>query len=349
MTKRMEKNRLLTDILRSVSRSFYLTLRILPINLREPIAVAYLLARAADTIADTDAIAAEKRLHYLRQFQKQVMAMPSELALQEIADNLSDQQTNQNERYLLQSIYQVCMLLYRLWPEDQTRVKAVVATLTQGMEIDLTYFPSEKEGGIKAFKTEFELDDYIYHVAGCVGMFWTEMVMAHEPALYDWNKKHNINLGINFGKALQLTNILRDLPGDLRIGRCYLPHSALMLLGLKPEQLLESESSKQARPLLVFWLQTALNYYGDAEQYFVAIPRRCFRLRLSVLWPVLIGLATLGEISKNEQWLDPNSPNKVTRRWVYGMLLCSVPLSFSNRLTGFWMKWLRKNIVNVPK
>ncbi len=343
----MEKSKLLTDILQSVSRSFYLTLRILPVNIREPISVAYLLARVADTIADTDAIAAEKRLHYLRLFQKQVMEMPNEKSLQEIVDNLSEQQTNKDEQYLLKSIHQVCMLLYGLWPDDQARVKAVVATLIQGMEIDLTYFPSEKEGAVKAFKTEFELDNYIYHVAGCVGGFWTEVVMAHEPALHDWNKKHNINLGINFGKALQLTNILRDLPSDLRIGRCYLPDYELILQGLKPDMLLKSENSCKARPLLIAWLQTTINYYADAQQYFTEVPRHCFRLRLSVLWPILIGLATLAEISKSERWLDPESPGKVARRWVYGMLLCSIPLSFSNRLVVWWMNWLRRKIVMV--
>ncbi len=341
----MKKNKLLTEILRSVSRSFYLTMRVLPSNLREPIAVAYLLARAADTIADTDAIAAEKRLHYLRLFRDQVMEVPVEEALQEIVDHLSDQQKNRDERYLLESIYQVCMLVDGLWPEDQERVKRVVATLIQGMEIDLTYFPSEKEELVKAFKTKIDLENYIYHVAGCVGEFWTEVAMAHEPALHDWDKSQCINLGINFGKALQLTNILRDLPGDLCIGRCYLPGSELVLQALKPEQLLESENSLLARPLLTSWLQTAINYYGDAERYFIAIPRRCFRLRLSVLWPVLIGLATLVEISKNERWLDPESPSKVTRRWIYGMLLCSVPLSFSNHLMGLWMQWLRRKIV----
>src|ERR1700686_1008948 len=41
------------SILRSVSRSFYLSIRILPQRLREPVALAYLLARATDTVADT--------------------------------------------------------------------------------------------------------------------------------------------------------------------------------------------------------------------------------------------------------------------------------------------------------
>ncbi|SVB50912.1 uncharacterized protein METZ01_LOCUS203766, partial [marine metagenome] len=46
------RDRLLKDVLEGVSRSFYLTIRVLPKNLREPIGLAYLLARTADTIAD---------------------------------------------------------------------------------------------------------------------------------------------------------------------------------------------------------------------------------------------------------------------------------------------------------
>ena len=53
-------------ILKSVSRSFYLTIKFLPRPLREPVSLAYLLARATDTIADTAAIPATTRLTTLR-------------------------------------------------------------------------------------------------------------------------------------------------------------------------------------------------------------------------------------------------------------------------------------------
>src|SRR5688500_5034323 len=57
------------ELLASVSRSFYLTLKALPRQLREPISLAYLLARTADTIADTAAVPAEARLDCLQRFQ----------------------------------------------------------------------------------------------------------------------------------------------------------------------------------------------------------------------------------------------------------------------------------------
>ncbi|MCA1964642.1 MAG: squalene/phytoene synthase family protein, partial [Prosthecobacter sp.] len=53
------------QLLASVSRSFYLTLKALPAELREPISLAYLLARTADTIADTAEAPAALRLECL--------------------------------------------------------------------------------------------------------------------------------------------------------------------------------------------------------------------------------------------------------------------------------------------
>src|SRR5213075_3382565 len=55
-----------TVILRSVSRSFYLSIRFLPAQLREPIALAYLLARTTDSVADTPEIAGAVRMKVLK-------------------------------------------------------------------------------------------------------------------------------------------------------------------------------------------------------------------------------------------------------------------------------------------
>src|SRR3989442_15264375 len=61
---------LLGDLLRQVSRSFYLSLAVLPRPLREPIGLAYLLARAADTVADTRLIKCEGRLGHLETLRR---------------------------------------------------------------------------------------------------------------------------------------------------------------------------------------------------------------------------------------------------------------------------------------
>jgi farnesyl-diphosphate farnesyltransferase len=55
-----------TTLLRSVSRSFYLSIRLLPVQLREPVALAYLLARATDSVADTPGISVPVRIETLK-------------------------------------------------------------------------------------------------------------------------------------------------------------------------------------------------------------------------------------------------------------------------------------------
>lgn len=64
-----ERRRILGELLKSVSRAFYLSLRVLPAGLREPIGLAYLLARAADTVADTRLLPPDERLRHLLAFR----------------------------------------------------------------------------------------------------------------------------------------------------------------------------------------------------------------------------------------------------------------------------------------
>src|SRR5258708_910962 len=72
MLLRAVPDRSLDEILSGGSRSFYLSLAILPSSVREQMSIAYLLARAADTIADTKAIVPEQRLHLLKDLRSTV-------------------------------------------------------------------------------------------------------------------------------------------------------------------------------------------------------------------------------------------------------------------------------------
>ena len=128
-----------------------------------------------------------------------------------------------------------------LGQDDQGRIRDLVLTLTQGMRMDLTLFPAENEtaGELCALRSRTDLDLYTYYVAGCVGEFWTKTTVAHRPALQHWDLAAMADLGVRFGKGLQLTNILRDLAEDLRRGRCYLPQDDLNTLEVNPQELLE--------------------------------------------------------------------------------------------------------------
>ena len=108
------------------------------------------------------------------------------------------------------------------------------------MVFDLTTFPTPESGRTGALDTLDDLDRYTYLVAGCVGEFWTDVMIAHERAVRDWDRDRMIYLGVRFGKALQMTNIIRDVPKDLRAGRCYIPREILESVGQTPEDLAES-------------------------------------------------------------------------------------------------------------
>ena len=343
---RRERRRLLRATLRDVSRSFYLSIRVLPKGLQEPVGLAYLLARAADTIADTALLRPDDRLRLLLLFRAQLECSPSPEALAEIESALGGAGDDRADAHLrlLGSLAQALALLDSLPPADAERVRRVVVTLTRGMEMDLTTFPPEDSGKLAALNSVKDLDRYTYLVAGCVGEFWTDIIVARTPSLRSWDRQRMSDLGVRFGKALQMTNILRDVPRDLRIGRCYIPSDMLARAGLTPEGLLERGNSDAARSVMATGVEIALGHIAAAEEYVLAVPRRCLRLRLAALWPLLLAIATLTELSRSEAWLDPHRVYKVRRRSVYAMMALSLLMGRSNTAVRTWLALARKGL-----
>src|SRR6185503_12981205 len=107
---------LLGDLLSSVSRTFYLTLRILPSSIRPQIGLAYLLARATDTIADTQAVPLEDRLNVLALYRNRILDRASApIRLEQFAkagpSGKTDGEPSQAERMLLGRIEEAIALL----------------------------------------------------------------------------------------------------------------------------------------------------------------------------------------------------------------------------------------------
>lgn len=266
----VRQQELIGPLLKEVSRSFYLTLRVLPKEIRPQISLAYLLARATDTIADTKVVPRERRLELLRQMQAGEIKAVAELVAH---------QALPAERTLLQRLDESCAMLKSFPQGDQKRIGDLWQTIIAGQVFDLERFPGE----LTALADEAELDRYTYLVAGCVGEFWTRMCAAH---LSSWNPASTEELGIRFGKGLQLVNILRDLPRDLQIGRSYLPVS-------EPRRLLEAQNFPEIQSLYNRWLDTAVEHLDAGWQYTMAIPGKLWRLRLACTWPIWIGLETI--------------------------------------------------------
>ena len=311
---------LLTSLLRDVSRSFYLTMRMLPGPVRGQIGVAYLLARTSDTIADTELVEAPWRLEALGAVRERILGLkdgPLPLA------RLQAGQALPAERILLERCEATLRLLLELEAADRRLVRDVLEIIISGQELDLQRFGAANADQIVALRTGEELDDYTYRVAGCVGEFWTKICASHLWPGAGWEGELLLRLGVRFGKGLQLVNILRDLPRDLRKGRCYVPMPSLTAVGLAPKDLLSAQNEARFRPAYDPLLALAEGHLAAGWEYTGKLPKRQVRLRLACAWPALIGARTLRKL-RQENILDATRRVKVSRPEVRSLILRSV-------------------------
>lgn len=311
---------LLKDLLGQVSRSFYLTLRILPAAVRPQIGLAYLLARATDTIADTTIVPVARRLAALRMLRDRILGAGNRpLDFSDLAGG----QGTPAERALLERVEEAVAVLNGIEPPDQRWIREVLAIISGGQELDLTRFAGATADRIIPLRTDAELDDYTYRVAGCVGEFWTRICRAHLFPNAPLDEVQLLSDGRRFGKGLQLVNILRDIPADLRQGRCYIPAEALARCGLEPEELRLAETEPRFRPLYRTYLALARDQLAAGWRYTNALPRSCTRVRLGCAWPILLGLATLNALAARNV-LAPGQPIKISRRDVRRILFRTI-------------------------
>ena len=311
---------LLTTLLKEVSRSFYLTMRVLPGAIRPQISLAYLLARTTDTIADTQLVPVAERLAALDALRQRILgaaSAPLDFGRFRQDAGAPASTTARAERLILERVEDALTILAAFAPADRQLIRDVLAVIASGQELDLRRFGLGKSaspvaaragtapgvelsggppGEVVALQSAAELDDYTYRVAGCVGEFWTRLCRAHLFPAVRLDDAWLLSTGIRFGKGLQLVNILRDLPADLRQGRCYLPADELAAAGLRPLDLLAGASEPRLRPLYHRYLDRAHAHLAAGWSYTEALPRRQVRLRLACAWPLLLGVRTVAKL-----------------------------------------------------
>lgn len=297
-------------LLEATSRSFYPTLKYLPKKIRGQIGLLYLLARVADTIADSKHGDTDVLLGALRAYND--VAQGRSETLPDFSD-IAELQTNASEAELLRNVKDVVEGLKVYSHDDQERMLECLDVIVGGQILDLERFGPAKEGGeISALVNDEELDDYTYRVAGCVGVFWTKMSLAHLMSLSPEKEKEFFDKGVRFGKALQMINILRDIPEDLRFGRCYIPSEALARYDLQPKDLLDDGNIEKFRPLYDEYLDLANGHFDAAVEYIRMLPEGQFRLKASCMLPVLIGQRTV-TLLRTGNILNSDERIKVTR------------------------------------
>ena len=287
------------QLLKGVSRSFYLSLRLLPGPMRGAASLGYLLARTSDTLADTAAAPADVRIECLERFGH---AVAGTMAPPRWPLSFVNAIGDPRERRLLEESSALFTWLGTLPAGEAELVREVVAIIIGGQRLDLDRFAHADQTRPAVLPDDAALEDYAWRVAGCVGAFWTKLGFLTLRERFSAAPAHGLSdMGIAFGKGLQLVNILRDLPADLAAGRCYLPvadpHDTAGLL------------ESHAR-----WVRRAWEWVGSGFAY--ADTLHCRRLRAATVLPAVLARETLERL-RGAAWEDLQTRVKVPRTRVY--------------------------------
>lgn len=280
------------ELLKAVSRTFYLSMRLLPQEMRPAVSLGYLIARASDSVADTSGAAPEQRLAVLQLMARAVAgeadAEETESLLTRLGGVMARAQQNPAEFRLLRFFGDFLTSLYALPQQERALLQRVLTTIIEGQCWDLTAFRTAD-----TVASDEETRRYTYRVAGCVGEFWTSLgytVLADrfaDPAKQDIMTR----TAVRYGQGLQLVNILRDMEEDAARGRHYLCSDPQL------------------------WLDRAERYLNDGVDYSRRL--RSFRLRFASVLPALLGLKTL-RLLRRRQGAERV---KISRPCVYFTLL----------------------------
>lgn len=222
----------------------------LPQARRDGMAVLYAFCREVDDVADEDNVPVDKRREQLGAWREDVLR----------ATDGGAPQFGVNRE--LQPVARQFHLPFALFDE-----------LIRGCEMDL-----EKT----RYENYEELELYCYRVASVVGLLSIEIFGYRNPKARDY--------AIYLGKALQLTNILRDVRTDAERGRIYLPQSELARFKVTEREILNFEYSDRFRALAESVAERARHFYQLARETLPAEDRRSMiaaELMGSVYWRLL--------------------------------------------------------------
>jgi len=204
------------SILESVSRTFALTIPLLPNGLEKVVGNTYLLCRIVDTIEDATCVDPTTKQELSTLFIKTVLDHSlSEQFVRECLIALINH-PNHNEKDLIENIPRVLRVLQSCDEKQRHAVAKCVQIMSEGM----SYFHiRQNQIGLEDLQ---EFENYCYVVAGVVGEMLTTLFALHSPAFAKAISGKE-SLAIAFGQALQMTNILKDSPEDQLRGVSWKP------------------------------------------------------------------------------------------------------------------------------
>ena len=213
----------LDDLLVKTSRTFALTIPLLPEPTRREVTIAYLLFRIADTFEDASHWPRERRIEALGRFadllESEDLRARAAAGAGEPDWSAAQASTHQGYVELVAEIPAVLEAFATLREPARQEIRTHTARTARGMA---EFVARTRDDGTLALRDVADLQGYCYVVAGIVGEMLTELFVLGRDAL-DPIAPYLHARAARFGEALQLVNILKDAADDAREGRSYLP------------------------------------------------------------------------------------------------------------------------------
>jgi len=209
----------LEDLLEKTSRTFALSIPVLPEPTRREVMIAYLLFRIADTFEDESHWTPEDRIAALADF-KDLLRHDDRPRAETLARSWVERHVASHAGYreLMAETPFVLDAFFALSPGAIAPIREHVGRSADGM----ASIVARTRDGSLTLHSVGELQDYCYLVAGIVGEMLSELFLLDRPAL-SGIAAFLRERAATFGEALQLVNILKDSADDAEEGRRYLP------------------------------------------------------------------------------------------------------------------------------
>lgn len=310
-------------ILPGVSRTFALTIPVLPGRLAEVVANAYLLCRLADTIEDDVGLDNEQKSEFHRRFVSVVEGSgEAESFAMDLAPLLSARVLPE-ELDLVTNAAKVIRVTHGLSAKEQEALTRCVRVMCAGMP------EFQRNRTLRGLEDLEEMAAYCYVVAGVVGEMLTELFCVHCPQLRD-KREQLMALAVSFGQGLQMTNILKDIWDDRQAATCWLPRSVFGDGDFELERLDEVHDTDAFRIGMQQLIAVAHHHLRNALEYTCYIPTREVGIRRFCLWALGLAVLTLRKIHANPTFTSGDQV-KVSRRTVRATVVTTNLMLRSNR------------------
>jgi len=210
------------DLLQKTSRTFAVTIPMLPLPTRHEVGVAYLLFRIIDTFEDAIHWQPQQRIEMIDELLR-LLDAPDPDRARHLGDRCLGDPPLEHPGYL-ELLREIPFVLRELGALRERARHLVVTHVKRSGGGMASIVARTDAGGQLTLSSVDELRDYCYVVAGIVGEMLTELYLLDRPPLAPVGDYLRERARL-FGEALQLVNILKDSQADAREGRVYLPPS----------------------------------------------------------------------------------------------------------------------------